>query len=207
MSIEGKIGRSLLVDTSGKPLTQGLFLEIGYSDSSIYTLKDSDHQYGEKTLPSIKRLYLEMRGADVGMSIVGVLVRFGSTLSAQALKASGCPSTAVDISGSRADVTSMISAGSGIGIRARFNSSVNALNANITASTSFGMFADAVSTINGYGAQVKSSATKDLRVNSGSFIAATTMQTTNSTVAVPIVGDTTVAAFNTLTAAGAIFVN
>lgn len=150
---------------------------------------------------------LEMRGADVGMSIVGVLVRFGSTLSAQALKASGCPSTAVDISGSRADVTSMISAGSGIGIRARFNSSVNALNANITASTSFGMFADAVSTINGYGAQVKSSATKDLRVNSGSFIAATTMQTTNSTVAVPIVGDTTVAAFNTLTAAGAIFVN
>lgn len=150
---------------------------------------------------------LQMRGADVGLSTVGVLVRFGSDLSAQALKASGCPSTAVDISGSKADVTSLTSAGSGIGIRARFNSNVNALNSNITNSTSYGMFADAVSTINGYGAQVKGSATKDLRINSGSFIAATSMQTTNSVGSTPIIGDTTIASFNTIYAAGAIFVN
>lgn len=150
---------------------------------------------------------LQLRGADVGLSTVGVLIRFGSELSAQGLKASGCPSTAVDISGSKADVTSLTSAGSGIGIRARFKSDVNALNANISNSTSYGMFADAVSTINGYGSQVKGSATKDLRINSGSFIAATTMQTTNSVGATPIIGDTTIASFNTLSAAGAIFVN
>lgn len=150
---------------------------------------------------------LQMRGADVGLSTVGVLVRFGSELSAQALKASGCSSTAVDISGSKADVTSLTSAGSGIGIRARFKSDVNALNSNITNTTSFGVFADAVSNVNCYGAQVKGSATKDLRINSGSFIAATTMQTTNSVGSTPIIGDTNIASFNTLSAAGAIFVN
>lgn len=52
--------RDLLTDSSGKPLTQGLFLEIGYGDSAIYTLKDNDYEYNGKFLPSIKRLYLEM---------------------------------------------------------------------------------------------------------------------------------------------------
>lgn len=52
--------KDLLTDSSGKPLTQGLFLEIGYGDSAIYTLKDDDHEYNGKTLPSIKKLYLEM---------------------------------------------------------------------------------------------------------------------------------------------------
>lgn len=52
--------KSKLTDSSGKPLTQGLFLEIGYSESAIYTLKDSDHEYSGRTLPSIKRLYLGM---------------------------------------------------------------------------------------------------------------------------------------------------
>ena len=150
---------------------------------------------------------LELRGADVGLSVVGVLVRFGSSLSAQALKASGCPSTAVDIAGSRADLTSMTSAGSGIGIRARFVSEVNALNADISGSTSYGMFADASSTINGYGASVKTSGTKDLRIQSGSFITATTMQTTSSVGPIPIIGDTNIAGFNTLYSSGAIFVN
>lgn len=55
-----EVSRSILTDTSGKPLTQGLFLEIGYTESSIYTLKDNDHEYNGKLLPSIKRLYLEM---------------------------------------------------------------------------------------------------------------------------------------------------
>lgn len=55
-----EVSRNILTDASGKPLTQGLFLEIGYTESSIYTLKDNDHEYNGKLLPSIKRLYLEM---------------------------------------------------------------------------------------------------------------------------------------------------
>ena len=43
----------------GKLLTQSLFLELGYNDTAIFTLKDSDHVYGGRTYPSIKRLYLE----------------------------------------------------------------------------------------------------------------------------------------------------
>lgn len=52
--------RKYLTDSSGKPLTQGLFLEIGYSDTAIYTLKDDDHEYNGRHLPSIKKLYLLM---------------------------------------------------------------------------------------------------------------------------------------------------
>lgn len=44
----------------GRPLTQSLFLEIGYSDAAIYTLKDVDHEYQGKIYPSLKRLYLEV---------------------------------------------------------------------------------------------------------------------------------------------------
>ena len=54
------INKQDLVDSSGKPLTQGLFLEIGYGESAVYTLKDNDHEYGGKLLPSIKKIYLEM---------------------------------------------------------------------------------------------------------------------------------------------------
>lgn len=45
-------------DDQGRPLTQSLFLEIGYTDSAIYTLKDEDYEYEGKYLPSLKRLYL-----------------------------------------------------------------------------------------------------------------------------------------------------
>lgn len=47
-----------MVDNTGRPLTQSLFLEIGYSDSAVYTLKDHDHEYEGRYLPSLKRLYL-----------------------------------------------------------------------------------------------------------------------------------------------------
>lgn len=47
------MNKKLLTDGSGKPLTQGLFLEIGYGDSALYTLKDNDHEYNDKVLPSI----------------------------------------------------------------------------------------------------------------------------------------------------------
>ena len=51
--------KSRLKDTRGRPLTQGLFLEIGYGEKSVYTLKDDDHEYEGKVYPSLKRLYLE----------------------------------------------------------------------------------------------------------------------------------------------------
>jgi hypothetical protein len=48
-----------LVDSMGKPLTQSLFLEIGYTEQAVYTLKDQDHVLDGKHYPSLKRLYLE----------------------------------------------------------------------------------------------------------------------------------------------------
>ena len=53
--------REKLVDSSGRPLTQSLFLELLYKpDVAVYTLKDYDHTYEGKEFKSIKRLYLEM---------------------------------------------------------------------------------------------------------------------------------------------------
>lgn len=55
-----EIDKKKMLDGGGKPLTQSLFLEVGYSEQSIYTLKDEDHMYEGKLYPSLKRLYLEM---------------------------------------------------------------------------------------------------------------------------------------------------
>lgn len=52
--------KSKLIDSSGKPLTQSLFLETSYSPFAIYTLKDEDFSYKGKLLPSIKKIYLKM---------------------------------------------------------------------------------------------------------------------------------------------------
>lgn len=54
-----EIDKSLMTE-NGKPLTQSLFLEIGYSDFAVYTLKDNTHVYNGKEYPSIKQLYLEL---------------------------------------------------------------------------------------------------------------------------------------------------
>lgn len=49
-----------LKDRQGRPLTQSLFLELGYkTEYAVYTLKDEDYEYEGKTYPSLKRLYLE----------------------------------------------------------------------------------------------------------------------------------------------------
>lgn len=48
-----------MVDSTGRPMTQSLFLEAQYSPYSIYTLKDEDYEYNGKLYPSIKKLYLE----------------------------------------------------------------------------------------------------------------------------------------------------
>lgn len=53
--------RAKLQDIMGKPLTQSLFLEIGYNtEFAVYTLKDEDHEYQNKIYPSLKKLYIEM---------------------------------------------------------------------------------------------------------------------------------------------------
>lgn len=48
-----------MVDSTGRPMTQSLFLEAQYSPYAIYTLKDEDHEYNGKLYPSIKKLYLQ----------------------------------------------------------------------------------------------------------------------------------------------------
>lgn len=56
-----KLDKSRLKDAQGRPLTQSLFLEIGYEeDKAIYTLKDEDHEYKGNTYYSLKKLFLEM---------------------------------------------------------------------------------------------------------------------------------------------------
>lgn len=54
------IDKNLLKTPNGIPLTQGLFLEIGYKDYAVYTTKDEDYEYKGKVYPSLKKLYLEM---------------------------------------------------------------------------------------------------------------------------------------------------
>ena len=55
------IDKKRLKDGQGRPLTQSLFLEIGYEeDKAIYTFKDEDHEYKGNTYYSLKQLYLEM---------------------------------------------------------------------------------------------------------------------------------------------------
>lgn len=53
------IDKSKMIDSMGRPLTQSLFLEVGYSDFAIYTLKEFDHEYNGKIYPSLKKLYLK----------------------------------------------------------------------------------------------------------------------------------------------------
>lgn len=54
-----KVDKSGFKDSGGRPITQSLFLEIGYSESAYYTLKDEDYEYKGKVYPSLKRLFLE----------------------------------------------------------------------------------------------------------------------------------------------------
>jgi hypothetical protein len=53
------IEKKKMLDSAGKPLTQSLFLEIGYTDLAVYTLKDEDHEHKGVVYPSLRRLYLE----------------------------------------------------------------------------------------------------------------------------------------------------
>ncbi len=54
-----KTEKSKLIDSMGRPLTQSLFLEIGYNtEFAVYTLKDYDFEYKGKVYPSLKQLFL-----------------------------------------------------------------------------------------------------------------------------------------------------
>lgn len=56
-----KIDKARLKDSQGRPLTQSLFLEVGYNTNyAVYTLKDDHFEYEGKLYPSLKRLYLEL---------------------------------------------------------------------------------------------------------------------------------------------------
>jgi hypothetical protein len=52
--------KSKMVDSVGRYLTQSLFLELGYNEDAIYTLKDNDHFHNGRLYISAKRLYLSM---------------------------------------------------------------------------------------------------------------------------------------------------
>lgn len=57
---ESSMDKSIMKTPQGNYITQGLFLEIHYPDTAIYTLGDEDKEYKGKVYPSLKRLYLEM---------------------------------------------------------------------------------------------------------------------------------------------------
>ena len=55
------IDKKRLVDSQGRPLTQSLFLEIGYEeDKAVFTFKDDDHEYKGNTYISLKKRFLQM---------------------------------------------------------------------------------------------------------------------------------------------------
>lgn len=58
------VDKTKMIDTMGRPLTQGLFLEVNYSPYAIYSLDDNDKEYKGKIYPSLKKKYIEE--ADIG---------------------------------------------------------------------------------------------------------------------------------------------
>jgi hypothetical protein len=53
-----ELNKEKMVDVMNRPLTQSLFLEIGYNEDAMFTLKDNDHEHNGKTYYSLKRLYM-----------------------------------------------------------------------------------------------------------------------------------------------------
>lgn len=47
-----------LLDDSGSPRTQSIFLEVGYSQDAVYTLKNRDYEYKGKLYRSLGLLYV-----------------------------------------------------------------------------------------------------------------------------------------------------
>lgn len=54
-----EIDKNKLTDDNGRPLTQGLFLEVKYDTNyAVFTEKPYDFKYKGTTYPSLKKLYL-----------------------------------------------------------------------------------------------------------------------------------------------------
>lgn len=47
-----------LLDESGQPRTQSIFLEVGYTSNAIYTLKNRDYEYKGNLYRSLGKLYV-----------------------------------------------------------------------------------------------------------------------------------------------------
>lgn len=54
------VPKDKLIDTQGRPLTSGLFIESKDPKFAVYTLKDHDATVDGVKYPSLKRLYLEL---------------------------------------------------------------------------------------------------------------------------------------------------
>lgn len=53
------IDKTKMVDSMGRPITQSLFLEIGYTNMAIFTLKENDYEYNGIIYPSLKKIYID----------------------------------------------------------------------------------------------------------------------------------------------------
>lgn len=51
--------QALMLDSMGRFRTQSLFLEMGYQDEAIFTLKEEDYDYEGRKMISLKKAYLE----------------------------------------------------------------------------------------------------------------------------------------------------
>jgi len=54
------IDKTKFVDSGGRYISQGLFLELGYLPTAYYTLKEYDHTWEGRLYPSLKKRYLEL---------------------------------------------------------------------------------------------------------------------------------------------------
>jgi hypothetical protein len=57
---EWVVDKAAFLDSAGKPMTQILFLELGYAEQAVYSLKEQHYIYKGKLYPSLKQLYLDM---------------------------------------------------------------------------------------------------------------------------------------------------
>lgn len=50
--------KETMLDNTGRFRTQSLFLELGYGDEAVFTLKDQDHTHDGKDYVSLRKIYL-----------------------------------------------------------------------------------------------------------------------------------------------------
>ena len=68
--------KSLMKDSTGNLITQGLFLELGYKPTAMFTLKDDDYTYKGKLYPSLKKIYFSYKDPTEYMFATETFVNF-----------------------------------------------------------------------------------------------------------------------------------